>query len=236
MVDIRLMYKIVFAQLCAGRDVNLSITGDSMLPMLCEGDIVTIRRAEAYSVGDILVYLYKGKLLIHRLLKIEKGRYFCKGDNSFRLEDFTAEDIAGKVILRNGKEIVSLPSTFIALSLAINKVFRRNGYNVEKTKLSDICCFYHRIMMNEEDNAICHQKNMTMDYIFADETSLLLWDPNGGDIHLFDENGTDILSYLKSPRDIEMLFVRLHRIRDTVPSELRLKVKEFLFEAIAKKE
>lgn len=45
-----------------------------MNPTMWEGDQVTVRHADSYSVGDVLVLLYKGELLIHRLLKIENDR------------------------------------------------------------------------------------------------------------------------------------------------------------------
>ncbi len=67
---------------------KLTIEGTSMLPVLHPGNCISICAKEDYIVGDILVFFYKNDtLLVHRLLKIENGRYFCKGDNSFRLED-----------------------------------------------------------------------------------------------------------------------------------------------------
>ena len=69
----------------------LTVEGTSMLPILHPGDIVNVCVKENYSVGDILVFFYKeDALLVHRLLKVENGRYFCKGDHAFRLDYFFA--------------------------------------------------------------------------------------------------------------------------------------------------
>ena len=90
-MDKNLMTKLLFANLRVGRDMTIKVIGVSMEPTFFEGDSVTVQRSESYNIGDILVFTYKGELLIHRLLKIENGRYFCKGDNAFRLEDMTIE-------------------------------------------------------------------------------------------------------------------------------------------------
>ncbi len=72
---------------------RLSVAGNSMLPILHAGDSILVCRKDIYEEGDILVFFYKqNELLVHRLLKIKNGRYFCKGDNAFRLEDNTKAD------------------------------------------------------------------------------------------------------------------------------------------------
>ena len=74
-----LLYNILRSQLSSGRDVDITVTGVSMEPSLYATEVVTIRRAESYEVGDILVFLYKNnELLIHRLLRIKDKRCFCQ--------------------------------------------------------------------------------------------------------------------------------------------------------------
>ena len=73
-----ILQNIMYLRLKSGADVDITVTGVSMEPSLREGDVVTVRRADSYDVGDILVFRYKsGELLIHRLLLINDGRYFC---------------------------------------------------------------------------------------------------------------------------------------------------------------
>jgi len=126
--------KILKAVLAVKGESTLTIGGVSMMPVLHHGQTVAIFRPEQYTVGDVLVYEYKNEgLLAHRLLKMENGRYFCKGDNSFRLEDMTAAQILGKI------RILDDPNTtleFIEASLEISRLFRTVGYDIEKVKLT----------------------------------------------------------------------------------------------------
>ena len=65
-----LLQKIFFTKLRSGHEITITVTGLSMNPTMWEGDCVTVRRAESYSIGDVLVFLSKSELLIHRLIKI----------------------------------------------------------------------------------------------------------------------------------------------------------------------
>lgn len=113
---------------------KLTVSGTSMLPILQPGEIIQVCAKDTYVVGNILVFVYKKKsLLVHRLLKIEGGRYFCKGDNSFRLEDIEKSNIIGAVILESDR---NSSAEFISASYAIHKVFQKNGYDLLATKTS----------------------------------------------------------------------------------------------------
>lgn len=71
---------------------------------------------------------------MHRLLKTENGRFFCKGDNSFRLEDIEKKDIIGAVQLEI--DVHNTPE-FVAASYSISRIFRKCRYNAERTKSTD---------------------------------------------------------------------------------------------------
>ncbi|MEM1628418.1 MAG: signal peptidase I [Desulfurococcaceae archaeon] len=64
------------------------VKGNSMLPLLREGDIVIIIKANAEEIkpGDIIVYKAGDKLIIHRVIEIRRmsgDLYFVtKGDNN----------------------------------------------------------------------------------------------------------------------------------------------------------
>lgn len=114
--------------------VWVRISGISMHPVLQDGVKVKIVPSSQYEVGDILVYGYKSEgYLVHRLLKIEKNRYFCKGDNSFRIEIVTMQQIIGKVMIM---EDANNDAAFADFSLKIGLLFIRNRYNAEVTKLN----------------------------------------------------------------------------------------------------
>lgn len=234
-MDKSILNKILFAGLSAGKDMTITVSGTSMHPTMHEGDKVTIRGSDTYAVGDILVFTYKGELLIHRLLKIDKNKYFCKGDNSFRLEDVTPDCIAGKVILHNGKPLYPPPDYLMSLSYLVNRAFRKCGYDTAKTKQTKIYRFYKQIIMKEEENTMLYQKNTEMDYIQSDETSLAVFDPESGDTHFFDETGIDILNCLTLPCSLDALLDKLCEIYDATPNDIRADVEEFLAETVAKK-
>ena len=126
---------------------ELSVDGISMLPILHPGESIKVCAKDEYTVGDILVFFYKDdSLLAHRLLKVENGRYFCKGDNAFRLEDIEKSNIVGAVMLDN--DVNNTPD-FIAASYSISRVFRKMAYNSEKVKLSAEYAEYARNYLGE---------------------------------------------------------------------------------------
>ena len=234
-MDKALLYKILFAQLNSGARVDIKIEGVSMNPYFQDDDVVTLEKKNDYIPGDVLVFIYKGTLLIHRLIKIENGRYFCKGDNAFRLEDMTLNDIGGKAILLNGKTIPTVPDWFVSLSYQVNRVFRKSGFNVQKAKESGIYRFYHKILWKNEDNTMIFKKNDNMDYIPADNTSLAIFDPESGDTHFLSESAIDIINCIEKPCDLDTLLQRLCEIYDATPEDIKEDVKEFLAEMISKK-
>lgn len=127
---------------------ELTVDGTSMIPILHPGDRIEICARDNYAVGDILVFFYKNDtLLVHRLLRVENGRYLCKGDNSFRLEDIRKEDIVGAVCLEHDAN--NTPE-FVADSYSVSRIFRQNGYNAEKTKLTQEYKNYARKHLGED--------------------------------------------------------------------------------------
>ena len=216
-------------------EANITVTGIRMNPTLCEGDVITIRKYDDYEIGRILVFTYKnGELLVHRLLK-KDDRYYCKGDNAFRLEDIEYHQILGQVVTANGNTVVSWPKWKADLSYQINREFYRCRYDVEKTKESNIYKFYEDLILKREGITMNYKKNDTMDYIKSDDTSLAVFDPESGDTHFFDETGIDILSCLEPPCDLKTLLERLCKIYDVRPNDIRGDVEEFLAETMAKK-
>ena len=104
-----------------------------MEPTLEEYDLIRIIPKEDYVPGDILVFVYKNnEILVHRLLK-RNSRYYCKGDNSFWLEDIGKEQILGKVVAINGGTVPIWNEELIALSYEVNRSFSSCGYDIEQT-------------------------------------------------------------------------------------------------------
>ena len=124
---------------------NLNVSGNSMFPVLQDGDIISVCKKSEYEIGDILVFIYKnGDILVHRLLNVKDNRYFCKGDNSFRLEDIGVEQIIGAVILENDP---NHSINFIHDSYAINRIFRKCKYDITMTKeTAEYVQYWHKYL------------------------------------------------------------------------------------------
>lgn len=231
-----LMYKLLKVQIKASGQAEISVDGVSMNPNLFEGDLITVSSCEEYTPGDILIFNYKQEgLLVHRLLFIKEEKYFCKGDNAFRLEDITKEQIVGKVILVNGNELASCTNRLLQFSYLVNREFVKRRYDIGKTKQSDIYQLYKKAILQKEDDIMIYKKNENMDYIQSDETSLAVFDPDTGDTHFFDETGIDILNLLSEPRDLDSLLEKLCEIYSVTKDEIRTDVEEFLADTVSKK-
>lgn len=103
---------------------NYNISGDSMNPFIKKGCSLTINtQLEQFSLGDIVVFFSKGKMIAHRIIRIKpsrKGReYILKGDNSSWTDEIVHnEEIVGRV-----EEIV-FPEYTIDLNTRQNQVVK----------------------------------------------------------------------------------------------------------------
>ena len=229
-----LIIKILPAVLKTKGQAELTVTGTSMEPTLIEGDLITIIKCNNYTIGDILVFDYKNEgLLVHRLLKTSI-RYFCKGDNSFRLEDMPAEKIIGKVTAVNGVPIAVWQKWKIDLSYAVNRSFVKSKYDITNTMQTDIYKLYSALILGKEENKMNYKKTDKMDFILSDETSLAVFDPESNNTYFFDETGIDILNCLDIPCNIEMLLDMLCNIYSASPEDIRADVEEFLADTVTK--
>lgn len=100
----------MFIVLCNEHRI-VKIIGNSMEPLLHDGDIAFVSKMDRYFIGDIIVFKYivEGieKLLSHRLIFEDEYCFYCKGDNSLNMEKVTLPNVLGKIISaeRHGKEI-----------------------------------------------------------------------------------------------------------------------------------
>lgn len=89
------------ALLAEGRDVELLVKGNSMLPFLHdEQDSVRLRKLETVEKGDIVLALIApGRYVLHRVRKIEGERLTLMGDGNIRgTESCTCADVLGTAI------------------------------------------------------------------------------------------------------------------------------------------
>ena len=233
LISERVMVKLLQIHKTQNEPLDIAVTGTSMEPVLYEGDIIRLQPQEDYQAGDILVFNYNdNELLTHRLLLKKGGRFFCKGDNCYRLENVSPAQIIGKVTHINGNEAASCSQKLIALSYAVGQRYDELNYDYILIQQTDIYKLYAKIFIREESNPMVYQKNSEMEYIPADDTSLLVFDPDSGDTHLFDEKGIDILSILEEPVDLETMLAKLCEIYEAEPDTIQAGVEKLIKQAV----
>jgi len=93
---------IFFAPAQAGGGTSYAIiVGNSMEPKLHRGDLAVVRKQSVYRVGDVVLYDSRelGSKVLHRIVRVEDGRFVLKGDNNSFLdaEHPTEEQIVGSL-------------------------------------------------------------------------------------------------------------------------------------------
>ncbi|MBR2043575.1 MAG: hypothetical protein IJ946_04480 [Clostridia bacterium] len=90
-------------------EVTFNTNGSSMLPLLRSGDSVTVKKAQAYKKGDVVLFKRDDEgFVLHRIVKIKGDTVYTEGDSLLtRDEPFEKERIIGKAVafFRKGKKI-----------------------------------------------------------------------------------------------------------------------------------
>lgn len=75
--------ELIQVQLDNGGKANLTVTGNSMRPMLTNRrDSVTLVRTDKYTVGQIPLFRRdNGAYVLHRIIDVTEDGYICCGDN-----------------------------------------------------------------------------------------------------------------------------------------------------------
>jgi signal peptidase I len=87
-----------------GSSAYTTTEGISMEPLFHKGDLAISRPASSYKVGDIVLYESPvfHRPVLHRILVIQHGRYFFKGDNNDFVDPgwVTRDQLLGKLWIR----------------------------------------------------------------------------------------------------------------------------------------
>ncbi len=99
------MLWLVFAPARVGGSVNYVVAaGSSMAPHIAAGDLVLVRQADSYRPGDVVAYHNRelGRVVLHRIVSLEGGRYVMKGDVNSWVDSYQPgdEDILGRMWIR----------------------------------------------------------------------------------------------------------------------------------------
>ena len=89
--------------------VRLPLQGKSMLPALHAGDVLTLSPLdEDPVVGDVVLFRYRGKYLLHRVVAVVGDSYRMQGDNCCTGEEVGRDGIVARltsVQVASGKEL-----------------------------------------------------------------------------------------------------------------------------------
>ena len=128
MAAVMVILWIEFAPLKVGGKASyVMVNGISMEPKFHGGDLVIVKSASDYRVGDIVTYRDPEMevYVIHRIIDVEQGRFVIKGDNNAWIDTFhpTKDELVGKLWLHLPK----LGQTVLWLRLPINMAFIVGG-------------------------------------------------------------------------------------------------------------
>ena len=115
-----------------GRTTLFKMHGNSMYPILKEGDVGLVQACEPekLKVGDIVVFKGRDSYIAHRLIRIQKNGavtfFTARGDkNLFNDPPFTIEALAGQIKqVTRGKRIFAMDEPKIRRLTALNTAFR----------------------------------------------------------------------------------------------------------------
>lgn len=94
---IHLLKKIIDGS--PNKQISIRVYGDSMLPSNSFWRCCGCKKVKIYTENDIIVFDNGTEgLLVHRIVKIVGERFFCKGDNAYRVEVIHYNDIIGRVV------------------------------------------------------------------------------------------------------------------------------------------
>lgn len=98
-VSNEIFFAAVEERIEAGERVKITLVGISMRPTLIEGDVLTLAPlTNEPAVGDIVLFRYYGRHLLHRIVNIENDIYTMQGDNSVTSEKCHREDIVARMM------------------------------------------------------------------------------------------------------------------------------------------
>lgn len=111
LVDSEELAALIRAAIDDGHEISLNAPGGSMMPFIRSGDKIFISPIIGKTIrnGVILAFVRAGdhRVIVHRVVKIDDGRFLCKGDNVLEHTDgwIPLQAVLGRVnrVQRNGR-------------------------------------------------------------------------------------------------------------------------------------
>ena len=85
--------------------LQLTVHGNSMMPLLKDGDSVTVKKCDEYKIGDIVAYFMNVdgqlKIVVHRVVLKRKEYLLTRGDNNNFIDKIKVKNclVLGVVLL-----------------------------------------------------------------------------------------------------------------------------------------
>lgn len=105
------IFKYVAEEIAEGKTVQLRVKGTSMLPFLRDGDFAILVPFDqaGLKVGDVVLFTYRKKVLLHRIIRRKGDNLVLKGDGIRKAkETITTQHVIAlmkQIIRKNGKKI-----------------------------------------------------------------------------------------------------------------------------------
>ncbi len=98
-----------------GHTVTIYFTGNSMLPLIDGSSDKILLRAVGDSgliVGDVYLFLCRGRCVVHRLMRVKGNTLVFRGDNCYSCETVTQSDVLARLVAveRSDGTVVSCDS------------------------------------------------------------------------------------------------------------------------------
>lgn len=96
-------YERVSSELAEGLESSMKVFGQSMLPIIKSGSLLTFKKTDDYEVGDVVLSRVNGRWIdAHKITKIgADGRYLISNNRGW--DNGWTRQIFGRVVAVNGE-------------------------------------------------------------------------------------------------------------------------------------
>ena len=98
-IDNSIFFALAEEQLREGQNVRMSLKGVSMMPTLRADDVLVLTPLKGDAeVGDVVLFRYVGRHMVHRVIAREGDVYTIQGDNNYCIETVRRTDLLARVV------------------------------------------------------------------------------------------------------------------------------------------
>lgn len=107
-IDNDTFFEVVKAELAQDKTVSFKVKGQSMWPFYHDGQTtVLVSSANSLKKYDVVVANYQGKVILHRIIKIQGDSITLRGDATFRKEVVSRSVVFARVVEHQTKKTIS---------------------------------------------------------------------------------------------------------------------------------